>query len=116
MFYWIFFFFFFSSRRRHTRCGRDWSSDVCSSDLAGLGQVGCPTGDEIGPEERLSDADHRERECLRVESEPEPSAFPCFDEDVAERIDDPALQWACLGSHHPQRALGSDLTKWRSGS
>src|SRR3989449_21448 len=27
-------FFFFSSRRRHTRCSRDWSSDVCSSDLA----------------------------------------------------------------------------------
>src|SRR3989442_11896561 len=26
--------FFFSSRRRHTRCGRDWSSDVCSSDLS----------------------------------------------------------------------------------
>src|SRR6266542_6207565 len=25
--------FFFSSRRRHTRCYRDWSSDVCSSDL-----------------------------------------------------------------------------------
>src|SRR2546429_5930556 len=29
----IFYFFFFSSRRRHTRCSRDWSSDVCSSDL-----------------------------------------------------------------------------------
>src|SRR5256884_3047112 len=28
-------FFFFSSRRRHTRCSRDWSSDVCSSDLRG---------------------------------------------------------------------------------
>src|SRR6266536_5958794 len=27
------FFFFFSSRRRHTRSTRDWSSDVCSSDL-----------------------------------------------------------------------------------
>src|SRR5699024_11990247 len=27
-------FFFFSSRRRHTRSKRDWSSDVCSSDLA----------------------------------------------------------------------------------
>src|SRR5690349_22785609 len=26
-------FFFFSSRRRHTRCLRDWSLDVCSSDL-----------------------------------------------------------------------------------
>src|SRR3989442_4352486 len=29
-------FFFFSSRRRHTRCGRDWSSDVCSSDLGAV--------------------------------------------------------------------------------
>src|SRR5690606_36062145 len=27
--------FFFSSRRRHTRFSRDWSSDVCSSDLSG---------------------------------------------------------------------------------
>src|SRR5215467_3836396 len=30
----FFFFFFFSSRRRHTRLQGDWSSDVCSSDLA----------------------------------------------------------------------------------
>src|SRR5437870_8724834 len=29
----MFCFFFFSSRRRHTRWPRDWSSDVCSSDL-----------------------------------------------------------------------------------
>src|SRR5947209_18534640 len=35
--------FFFSSRRRHTRYWRDWSSDVCSSDLASL-----------GPEQRLA--------------------------------------------------------------
>src|SRR5215813_6013957 len=34
------FVFFFSSRRRHTRCGRDWSSDVCSSDLAVLTETG----------------------------------------------------------------------------
>src|SRR2546429_6545462 len=26
------YYFFFSSRRRHTRCSRDWSSDVCSSE------------------------------------------------------------------------------------
>src|SRR5699024_11691911 len=32
-------FFFFSSRRRHTRSKRDWSSDVCSSDL---GAAQCP--------------------------------------------------------------------------
>src|SRR4030043_104524 len=30
------YFFFFSSRRRHPRCSRDWSSDVCSSDLQQL--------------------------------------------------------------------------------
>src|SRR3989442_10775626 len=36
----VFFFFFFSSRRRHTRCGRDWSSDVCSSDLCLVGVLG----------------------------------------------------------------------------
>src|SRR5690606_40480337 len=34
VFFFLFiFFFFFSSRRRHTRFSRDWSSDVCSSDL-----------------------------------------------------------------------------------
>src|SRR5699024_11936873 len=31
---WFFHVFFLSSRRRHTRSKRDWSSDVCSSDLA----------------------------------------------------------------------------------
>src|SRR2546427_6002908 len=34
LFCFCFFFFFFSSRRRHTRFDCDWSSDVCSSDLA----------------------------------------------------------------------------------
>src|SRR3989304_644 len=33
--------FFFSSRRRHTRCSRDWSSDVCSSDLGADLGLGC---------------------------------------------------------------------------
>src|SRR5690625_4969887 len=34
-FLWLDLLFFFSSRRRHTRWPRDWSSDVCSSDLTG---------------------------------------------------------------------------------
>src|SRR5690606_39896855 len=35
--------FFFSSRRRHTRFSRDWSSDVCSSDLTASGSpTPCP--------------------------------------------------------------------------
>src|SRR2546422_8233846 len=36
--------FFFSSRRRHTRCSRDWSSDVCSSDLYHFGPDGSVGG------------------------------------------------------------------------
>src|SRR5256712_3865756 len=36
--------FFFSSRRRHTRSDRDWSSDVCSSDLV---QVGDPFTEKL---------------------------------------------------------------------
>src|SRR5947209_10383676 len=52
----FFFFFFFSSRRRHTRYWRDWSSDVCSSDLSSFsfgwafpGSTGLrPDADEVG--------------------------------------------------------------------
>src|SRR5690606_39907755 len=36
----VLFFFFFSSSRRHTRFSRDWSSDVCSSDLSDRGVGG----------------------------------------------------------------------------
>src|SRR5690349_20531239 len=53
------FFFFFSSRRRHTRSLRDWSSDVCSSDL-GLGtgpdRLGeTQAGDPLPPPPPLGD-------------------------------------------------------------
>src|SRR5712664_3919277 len=34
--------FFFSSRRRHTRSDRDWSSDVCSSDLVHVFELDAP--------------------------------------------------------------------------
>src|SRR5215217_2339295 len=39
-------FFFFSSRRRHTRYWRDWSSDVCSSDLGALRRAGGAGGED----------------------------------------------------------------------
>src|SRR3712207_9554570 len=40
-------FFFFSSRRRHTRYWRDWSSDVCSSDLGA--RRSAPAGSVTAP-------------------------------------------------------------------
>src|SRR5690606_33563026 len=39
--------FFFSSRRRHTRFARDWSSDVCSSDLKSTVKVDVSTLDRV---------------------------------------------------------------------
>src|SRR3712207_8923506 len=43
----FFVFFFFSSRRRHTRYWRDWSSDVCSSDLDVVLDVGLGALDRV---------------------------------------------------------------------
>src|SRR5207245_6113211 len=53
--------FFFSSRRRHTRCYRDWSSDVCSSDLEAVtvdlgGTSSWCTGVLLGPQVVLTAA------------------------------------------------------------
>src|SRR5256885_9931902 len=41
--------FFFSSRRRHTRLQGDWSSDVCSSDLASAALARRPSGSLVSP-------------------------------------------------------------------
>src|SRR5205814_3182773 len=54
------FFFFFSSRRRHTRCLSDWSSDVCSSDLA-TRVAAQQVGDAAG---RIGTADHADRKDM----------------------------------------------------
>src|SRR2546430_3175037 len=45
--------FFFSSRRRHTRFDCDWSSDVCSSDLAGNPLAVFTDGDGLSEDEML---------------------------------------------------------------
>src|SRR2546422_6110120 len=64
------FFFFFSSRRRHTRCSRDWSSDVCSSDLVTHSSA---TGIAKQPTDRTASyrktfADRRDRKSTRLNS------------------------------------------------
>src|SRR5690606_40742124 len=64
------YFFFFSSRRRHTRFSRDWSSDVCSSDLRShhLPAVSVPVGSGDG-RQRLKDSDRCRSEERRVGKE-----------------------------------------------
>src|SRR5207249_9616779 len=64
-----FFFFFFSSRRRHTRSKRDWSSDVCSSDLVaqGLAPALAPPGEPQPFDSHLKD----ELKSKRSQSETE---------------------------------------------
>src|SRR5215203_6906373 len=58
--------FFFSSRRRHTRYWRDWSSDVCSSDLTVDAML---RGDQISAELRWRD----EEGVHRSQGRPRPS-------------------------------------------
>src|SRR5690606_40320469 len=56
-----FYCFFYSSRRRHTRFSRDWSSDVCSSDLLdgdgqrGRAEGGRARGQGVLPGDQLGD-------------------------------------------------------------
>src|SRR6266496_3914292 len=56
------FFFFFSSRRRHTRSLRDWSSDVCSSDLRCQGSLAC----ELDKRKAKTAARRRERRSAKA--------------------------------------------------
>src|SRR5256884_5926278 len=73
------FFFFFSSRRRHTRCSRDWSSDVCSSDLR------C---DRSVSEDRSPDSKVRKRAngLLRLHPVADPKRHPCSGSTWAGRM------------------------------
>src|SRR2546421_1381495 len=56
--------FFFSSRRRHTRSDRDWSSDVCSSDLAFVFELGAYIARRQG---RWEEAAHHFERALEVD-------------------------------------------------
>src|SRR5579884_288433 len=82
------FFFFFSSRRRHTRWPRDWSSDVCSSDL-GSGSLRSIVSSELL----------------------DPIHAPLFDEPrtvLAMEISEPTLHFTILATlaAHKELAMG----------
>src|SRR5207245_4500785 len=71
--------FFFSSRRRHTRCYRDWSSDVCSSDLQ-------PPGDFETVHAREHDIQHNYIEFLGLSVRQALAAFVCQNRSEERRV------------------------------
>src|SRR5207249_9583018 len=97
----FFFCFFFSSRRRHTRSKRDWSSDVCSSDLGVEGGEAIPGDRGL---ERLADHAHSDEgvaEVRRIEERLPPRAGRAFARA--------GLRGACRSE---ERRVGKE---WRGG-
>src|SRR4030042_3480808 len=56
--------FFFSSRRRQTRCSRDWSSDVCSSDLWAWPPRAVQPQAQPGPRKEATDMEMKQKASL----------------------------------------------------
>src|SRR5215203_2502625 len=88
-------FFFFSSRRRHTRYWRDWSSDVCSSDLGPA-----PAPAELGWDV-LDDPRTRDRHAEMLI----PSRYVIAEPEVAEVA-------AGLRAAHPPAEAGRRAAGW----
>src|SRR5206468_4400814 len=97
------FVFFFSSRRRHTRSDRDWSSDVCSSDLT----VGDLIREAVG---KKADSGYFETEILQ------PLKVKGMLERDVSTLSGGELQRVaialCLGRRSEERRVGKE---WRSG-
>src|SRR5690625_4371010 len=91
--------FFFSSRRRHTRWPRDWSSDVCSSDLA------IPPNDEdaIETAQQYVAAVAEDPEAMLAEDATAPDA-----DRVAELtgFDAPDTEWTVMVTERPDGGYG----------
>src|SRR5690625_7897680 len=70
--------FFFSSRRRHTRWPRDWSSDVCSSDLFSIAPMteNLPGSDDLDTSDQIAVRMSKRERLLERGEEPYPVAVP----------------------------------------
>src|SRR3712207_7289052 len=91
-------FFFFSSRRRHTRYWRDWSSDVCSSDLRRLAP-----GDEarvLGTPE-LFDSLPREDATAQFLADPRHHLLMAFDDEGRARSEERRVGKECRSRWSP---------------
>src|SRR3712207_8933220 len=93
-------FFFFSSRRRHTRYWRDWSSDVCSSDLV---EQRREQRDECGELGLLLRADHdvNRLDLARVEADGRGGQFLALLVEDANRSEERRVGKECRSRWSP---------------
>src|SRR5690606_41310814 len=98
--------FFFSSRRRHTTFSRDWSSDVCSSDLA-LVSCGNTGALMAGGTVRLRTLDGIDRPALAAIIPRANGHFILIDAGANPQAEpEHLLHNALLGSHYARAILG----------
>src|SRR5699024_12302912 len=106
----MFFFLFFSSRRRHTRSKRDWSSDVCSSDLARDVAVPGPRG---GPAARLR-CRCRRRGWFRVASQATPKHEGFLNYRSEERrVGKEGRGWGTMETALQEHDVEGEIHRWR---
>src|SRR5690606_40831237 len=92
------FVFFFSSRRRHTSFSRDWSSDVCSSDLSRLAQlnnISDPTPLAIGQVLRLDGGTPMPSGGSTASTSPVKTTPPASSEGAASRSEERRVGKEC---------------------
>src|SRR3712207_1237318 len=89
--------FFFSSRRRHTRYWRDWSSDVCSSDLEQIADA-LRLAEEMNLDRIVSNQPQYNMIQRRIEAEVIPL---CEREGVGQVVFSPLAQGVLTGKYRP---------------
>src|SRR5438067_13199461 len=92
--------FFFSSRRRHTRSKRDWSSDVCSSDLT----AELALSPALAPEEVAGERDWL---SSRIQRRRDNAPSRVFDERSEERRVGKKCRTRWSANHKKKRNIGN---------
>src|SRR5687768_18599493 len=106
--------FFFSSRRRHTRCSRDWSSDVCSSDLTSRARSSRTTSHRACEEKRTATRTAASPSTKRTRTHTAAPSPPLRSEE--RRVGKECRPG--VSQHHSKKkkeAASEDQTKWSSG-
>src|SRR5438105_14692113 len=104
--------FFFSSRRRHTRSTRDWSSDVCSSDLPARNQHG---GFALHHRREKPQHAGRERFVLQHRSEERRVGKECRSRRGGERLEKNERDTKGEGSGERAKELSRDSRRGARG-